>query len=707
MKTVSVIIPVYNTAEYLKQSVQSILEQEYEQLEIIIIDDCSKDNSYNILSEFKDKDDRIKLLTHDRRKGVGAARNLGIENATGEYIYFFDSDDYLPPETIKFLVEYIGEDNLIRGRMRNTELSTGFTIVYQGEFIPRQFVNNKFNLIKNNSACNFLFKSSFIKQNNFLFSNDNKIYSDLYFMVPILNKVNSVPYLNEALYFRRRRDNPAVNPSIRQYEEDLRIKSYLTCYIDLKRNSKTELINNYLDTELLNFYRETIITYFYEESNINEIYEILYKAVNLLNLKLLYEYDFFLKREIKTILNHGEKRYINLMKRFNFLRDLKRGLKSKNEFKSFVYKRIFVKMPIKKKMAVFESFQGRAYSDNPKYIYEYMMENHDDFKYIWCINDKSEIPGNPTVVKKLSLRYYYYLARSKYWISNSRMPNGIYKRPETLYLQTWHGTPLKKLAGDMDNVYMPGTNIVKYKENFRKETQNWDYLISPNNYSSDIFKRAFWYKEKMLEYGYPRNDVLYTKNNKRDIDFIKNRLNLPQEKKVILYAPTWRDDEYISIGNYKFSLSMDLDEMQAKLGDKYIVVLRMHYLISSNLDISKYKGFAYDLSDYDDISELYLISDVLITDYSSVFFDYANLQRPILFYMYDIEKYRDQLRGFYLELEELPGPILRETMEIVESLLELEKLNNKYKDRYKQFYNRFCQWDDGKASENVVKKLLE
>src|SRR5699024_6768720 len=132
------------------------------------------------------------------------------------------------------------------------------------------------------------------------------------------------------------------------------------------------------------------------------------------------------------------------------------------------------------------------------------------------------------------------------------------------------------------------------------------------------------------------------------------------DKKIILYAPTWRDDDFYSRGNYKFELKLDLEKMQRRLGEEYVVVLRMHYLISSQLDISNFTEFAYDFSDYEDVAELYLVSDILITDYSSVFFDYANLKRPILFFAYDLEKYRDQLRGFYIDIEkELPGPLVK------------------------------------------------
>src|SRR5699024_1230145 len=148
-----------------------------------------------------------------------------------------------------------------------------------------------------------------------------------------------------------------------------------------------------------------------------------------------------------------------------------------------------------------------------------------------------------------------------------------------------------------------------------------------------------------------RNDILYNKNNDRDINHLKSKMNLPLDKKIILYAPTWRDNEFYGKGKYKFNLKLDLERLRREVGNEYIVILRIHYLVATHIDISNFEGFAYDMSFYSDIGELYLISDLLITDYSSVFFDYANLKRPILFYTYDIDVYRDTLRGFYIDME--------------------------------------------------------
>ena len=380
-----------------------------------------------------------------------------------------------------------------------------------------------------------------------------------------------------------------------------------------------------------------------------------------------------------------------------------------------VYKLIFTiigaLLPKNNKLVIFESFLGKQYSDNPRAIYEYMRENYPDYKMYWSA-DRSSMSKFSRVavpaIRRFSIKWLFLMNRAKYWITNSRLPLWIPKPKKTIYVQTWHGTPLKRLAADMDEVHMPGTNTAQYKANFLKEAGKWDYLVSPNDYSSEIFKRAFGFEKALIESGYPRNDFLINANNKEIIAGIKKRCKLPQSKKIILYAPTWRDNQFYSRGRYKFDIQMDLDRMKAELGEEYIIVLRLHYLIAENLNLSGYEGFVYDLSEHEDIRELYLIADMLITDYSSVFFDYANLERPMLFYVYDIEDYRDNLRGFYFDFEEkAPGPLVKNTNELISEIQYIDKHGFKPPAEVEAFYNKFCYLEDGHASERVVREVFK
>lgn len=368
-------------------------------------------------------------------------------------------------------------------------------------------------------------------------------------------------------------------------------------------------------------------------------------------------------------------------------------------------------LPKDEKIIVFESFLGKQYSDNPRAIYEYIKKHYPSFKCYWSVDKRSWKLLERFDINRLqrfSFRWLFIMTRAKYWVTNSRLPLWIPKPRKTIYVQTWHGTPLKKLAADMDEVHMPETNTEKYKRNFLNEAKKWDYLISPNNYSTTIFKRAFQFKKVIVESGYPRNDVLYQNNNEKTIQALKQKMNLPDDKKIILYAPTWRDNEYYQKGKYKFNLQIDLDKLYNSLSDRYIIILRLHYLIAESIDLSSYKTFIYNFSDYEDIRDLYLVSDLLMTDYSSVFFDYANLKRPMLFYVYDIDIYRDTLRGFYFDFEkEAPGPLVKTTDEIIQTIEHIEQNEFQPSEDIESFFDTFCYLEDGKASERVVKEIFK
>ncbi|WP_164667639.1 CDP-glycerol glycerophosphotransferase family protein [Virgibacillus doumboii] len=416
----------------------------------------------------------------------------------------------------------------------------------------------------------------------------------------------------------------------------------------------------------------------------------------------------------------SESKYLSFqMSKYSFKNEALKTVKSKwvelrrSDMLLKIYKTIFSslgKLPAKNNTIMFESFLGKQFSDSPRAIYEYLLEHHPEYKMYWSADRRymEFFEGkNVNHVRRFSIKWLLLMSRAEYWVCNSRLPLWIPKPKHTTYLQTWHGTPLKRLATDMEEVHMPGTNAAKYKQNFVKATSRWDFLVSPNAYSSEIFKRAFQFNGKMIESGYPRNDFLFINNNKETIEGIKKRCNLPIDKKVILYAPTWRDNQYYAKGKYRFSLQMELDQMKEELGDEYVILLRLHYLVAEKLDLQDYQDFVYDFSFHEDIRELYLISDILITDYSSVFFDYANLKRPMIFFVYDIDDYRDNLRGFYFNFEaKAPGPLVKSTDEIIRVVKNIEKDGFQPTNTTEAFYERFCYLEDGHASERVVKGVF-
>lgn len=409
---------------------------------------------------------------------------------------------------------------------------------------------------------------------------------------------------------------------------------------------------------------------------------------------------------------------VDLAKKNQFLRSLIRKLMFLK--RKIIFKRYCMKNSIDEKMVIFESFMGRTYSDNPKALYQEMLRNEEfkDYTFVWAFKDpieKKDIKEleRATLVKYDSKQYYEYYSKAKYFISNSRIPEAIKPRKGQVYLQTWHGTPLKRLGYDLKTEGGNALNSLKDMQNkYKADAERYAYMLSPSAFCTEKFTSCFNLTEnnpncEMIEEGYPRNDLLSTYTEEQ-VKVIKETLGIENigNKKIILYAPTWRDNQHTSGVGYTYKTDVDFDMLQKELGNDYIILFRAHYFVANSFDFEKYKGFVYDASKYEDINDLYVIADMLITDYSSVFFDYAILKRPIIFYMYDLEAYRDDIRGFYIDLEELPGPIIQEDKDLIESIRTIDG-SEFYNETYKKFNDKFTYLDDGKVSSRVIERVFK
>lgn len=378
---------------------------------------------------------------------------------------------------------------------------------------------------------------------------------------------------------------------------------------------------------------------------------------------------------------------------------------------SILYRILIFILPIKENVLLFESSVGRSYSGNPKYIYEEIVRQGLDhhFRCIWILdNTSTRIVGRSQKVRKMRLKHLYYAVIAGFWIVDSRQTDTFRKRKGSIFIQTWHGTPLKKLALDMQVMNIGGeTNLLDYKEKFKNQVKSWDYLISQNQYSTRKFTSAFAFQNEIWEIGYPRNDILVNCNNQGAIINYKMKLALPLDKKIILYAPTWRDDEYYEPGKWKLKLQLDIDQMQSRLGKEYVVIIKLHYFMQDEIKLDQnLQDFIRVFNSDQDIQILYLVSDILITDYSSVMFDYSILRRPIIFYVYDLEKYKNELRGFYFDLyQEAPGPVVNSQEQLMVEIENIQDKFDSYKDKYDLFTKKFNYLDDGMASKRAVNMI--
>ena len=386
-----------------------------------------------------------------------------------------------------------------------------------------------------------------------------------------------------------------------------------------------------------------------------------------------------------------------------------------NSLIKHLYRGFYKVIPTQRKMILFIAYHGRGYLCNPKAIHEYMSqcEAYRDYQFIWALkkNHYVDIP-NAKVIRYNSLLFYYYLARSKYWVFNCKMPAYLMKKKNQIYLQTWHGTPLKRLAHDINigssaTFYRSQVTKDQMTKSYDIDRKKYDYFLSPSAFATGKFISSFQLTpNQILEVGYPRNDFL-TNITEEKIRQLKQKYNLPQDKKIILYAPTWRDNSYNSKG-YTYEIQVDFKYWKSKLDPNYIVLFKPHYLIINQYQYQGLNDFLYLMKEDIDINELYVISDVLITDYSSVFFDFAILRRPILFYMYDLEEYKENIRGFYLDIStDLPGEVITEEDELIHRLENLEIYFHQYIDKLKNFNQVYNSYQDGMCSKKVVEAVID
>lgn len=414
-------------------------------------------------------------------------------------------------------------------------------------------------------------------------------------------------------------------------------------------------------------------------------------------------------KKIKIMLMNIAKK--NLMFRKVFRKTL-------NIYRYIIYKIRTIGVKVDDKTILFSTFDGKSYADSSKAIYLYLQkeEKFKDYNFVWVFKKPEnykflEKNVNTVLVERGTKKHEKYLAKAKYWIINHRAADHHYPKKNQIYVQCWHGTPLKKLGFDLDKTDNALNTLKELKYKYKIDAKKFKYMLSPSRFATEKFISAFNLKNLgkencIIEEGYPRNDFLINYNQK-DIEEIKEKLGISKiNKKIILYAPTWRDNQHEAGVGYTYKTEVDFDLLQKELEQDYIILFRAHYFVSNSFDFEKYKGFIYNVSNWDDINELYVISDMLITDYSSVFFDYANLKRPIIYYMYDLDMYANDMRGFYINLKELPGNIVKTEEELIRDIKEVTN-SFKYDKRYKEFNEKYNYLDDGNASKRVVERICK
>lgn len=695
-KKVSVIIPAYNVEDYIEECINSVLEQTYNNYEIIIVNDGSTDNTLNIVREYEKKYSCIKVINISNH-GQGYARNVALSKASGEYILFLDSDDFLEKVTLQVAVDRIEQDktDLVLFDWKYYYENTGkYRYVNMDVFFGKKMLIGEEVLelfrIKHYFTVNKLYSKKFLTDNNIRYG-EGYIYEDNPFWVEVVLKAQKVSLIQSPLYNIRINESSTTKTN---KDTDKHYKGFIQAIEQIIKLIKTKPENDYyyLYNYLMkkfNLYYKKRVPRQYKKKFVYDFVDVMHEAIELKDInvkntliKIGFKYHIFSNRrkrlfyfiyqmfQIKKCIKYRVKRLFNKSKRI-----LKKiGFKKDNSDNSLEYRKA-MNCP-KENSILFMGFDYR-YTGNSRYLFEKMLKkNINNIFFVTedkLVEDKYRIEPN-------SREMYYRLYNSKIIIFESWTPKRIRKMNDSVWIQLWHGTPLKRMLFDSEESEIIKNNK-KHKINKYNDINKWDYLILDNENVYQYFQTSFLIpKEKTVSTGYPRvNYLIENKNNTELKNKIRKNAKISDNKKVILYLPTWRDYNYgLEQSEMNFDYFMDVKKLQKILGDDYIVVSKNHTFMNNEK--------ANEITNIDiETQELLLIADYLITDYSSVMFDAFAIDIPVIILANDYSEYQKS-RGVYQSIwKDLISLVTYNEEEIADKITKYETNKKDYlniKEKY-------------------------
>ena len=382
-----------------------------------------------------------------------------------------------------------------------------------------------------------------------------------------------------------------------------------------------------------------------------------------------------------------------------FFADLKHNIK---DFLGTIVYSFMCLFKINSKKIVFSNYWGyNGYTDSLKYISLELYKMNNSLEMIWLVNNlDSDFPAYIKKVKYNSIKGFYHLATAKIWVDNQRKSYFIKKRKSQFYIQTWHGSlGFKRIELDCLDSY---NNKKYYLKSRKHDTSMIDLFLSGNDWFNNTIRRAFDYKKEILTLGTPRNDILVSRISKNAIINLKSKIGIPSSKKIMFYAPTFRKDE-TDMSNYLSDIDSFRNDLSKETNEDWIVLVRLHPRMMSLAKKIHYSENVINVSTYSDIQELLLISDILVTDYSSCIFDFALQYKPGFIYATDLEDFKKD-RNFYFDIENSSFPIAQSKDELIKNI---KTFNQKYyKNELKTFFNSVGLKETGTASYKVAEIIL-
>ena len=716
MKKISVIIPVYNAEEFLGRCIESVINQTLKDIEIILINDGSNDNSQKIIDTYKMKFPNIIKSKTIKNSGASNARNIGIEMAEGEYIGFVDSDDYI--------------DKTMYEKLYNKSKKENSDIVVSGYFVEkrkniRAYQNGHMeqydkNILENPNIFiygvpylwNKIFKRSLILENNIKLDNDLDIFEDLNFVYKVYIKANKISKVNEPLYYYIKENESSLTSKFSDKFFDI-----FPAIQKLKRFYKENDVYEELEDHLIYI----ALNHMYIRCNMNVSFKQIFKKYKYIDNVFSFmnkefqnwkQHEFYFKRNKKNKKEYISKVHWKVLTLFQVM-GINKILKINNKiFKKFrrynpigyTYIKYYHNLPLKDNLVLIDSQHGNDINGNMFYLIKEMNDNieYSDFD-IYLGVDKNRIEEfnrklrfynikNVKLVLNKTKKYMKLLATAKFLFTDTSFVANLIKKDGQVYLNTWHGTPLKTLGRSTKSDF---ENIPNLQKNFVVA----DYLLYPSEYMMEHMLEDYMLdniaKNKVLLCGYPRNSIFFNTSRREQV---KKELNVSDDE-LIAYMPTWRgtlakkdNDEYIN------QLKRYLDYISKNLNSNQKLYVNVHPYIKDFIDFDEYNNiysFPKDYETYDFLN----ICDTLITDYSSVFFDFAVTHKKIILFVYDEKRYLSE-RGLYINLSDLPF----HKVYTVEELMK--EINNKEIVNYTEFLNKFCKYDQPDIPKKICEKII-
>lgn len=734
---VSIVLPVYNVEKYLRQCLDSIFAQTLEEIEVVAVNDGSTDGSLSVLKEYEEKySGKMRVFTTENH-GVSHARNYGVDRAVGEYVMFVDSDDFIREDMCEILYDKAvtdGNDLVCCGRY-NIYSDVDIQDSTQALEVPMeqnfQLKDRKFELTKISPfPWDKLFKREIFEKHKFV---EDLRFEDLLFIYTVSSQCKSIGYVKDCLYYYRRSNMSSFLNTFNEATFDL-FRSY------------DHLVSFYRERGILEDYKEEIeyicvrhiffrfLNMFSPEdykNSYNEKIAYINRSFSWLNENFpdwmqnhYYKYSLGGRTKVykKLLSNQGKmKNFVRLGKYFPAavpnhviskkstdmqIKYLKKKVKKIKRKKPAAvrYAKCYKKYSVDEKAILLESKHGEDLAGNiMRMLLTLNAAEYNEYKiylavktaYQERVQSMLDMYGieNVTLVLMKNQEYVKMLASAKYLVTDTSFPAYFVKKEEQVYLNTWHGTPLKYMGR-----IVPGREYGQ--GNVQRNFAVADYLLYQQKFSQKVFIEDYMIDQlfdgQVMLSGYPRNSAFFDttryENIRKDCGFGK-------DQQVIVYMPTWRGtlDQKENMRQVKEIVDY-IDELDRKLDDNQVFVLKLHPFVKDAIDCSCYKHVIAFPSEYD-IYDFLNASDMLVTDYSSIMFDYAVSRKPIILFTYDKEDYLST-RGIYIDFDELDLPMVSTVDELI---AEMKKPH----EFYEKFYQEFCPYDRAETVKEVCDLWLK